>query len=155
MSNTSSEIIFDMITHSAEETEHLGYELADKLANKKYAFVALYGDLGTGKTAFTRGFCNRICPAERVFSPTFAIINEYLSGCVPIYHFDVYRITDEDDLYSTGFYEYLDREDGIILCEWSENIPYAIPKQRLEVHIEKPDAVSFPDMRRVRILEFN
>lgn len=155
MNNLKKEIILDTITQSAEETERLGYELAKKLVQRKYTFVALYGDLGTGKTAFTRGFCNRICPNERVFSPTFAIINEYLGGFIPIYHFDVYRITDDDDLYSTGFYEYLDREDGIILCEWSENIPYAIPPQRVEVHIEKPDPVDHPDVRRVQILEFN
>lgn len=148
------EIFIDRITENVDETLHLGEELADILKERGSAFVAMYGDLGTGKTAFVRGFCSRLCPDERVFSPTFAIINEYTGGDIPVYHFDVYRITDDDDLYSTGFYEYLDREDGIILCEWSENIPYAIPSERIEVRIEKCDPDKYPDRRRIRINEF-
>ncbi|MBE6669590.1 MAG: tRNA (adenosine(37)-N6)-threonylcarbamoyltransferase complex ATPase subunit type 1 TsaE [Ruminococcaceae bacterium] len=148
-------VLADKITESVEETVELGETLADVLKGKRGTFVAMYGDLGTGKTAFTRGFCSRLCPGDRVFSPTFAIINEYVSGDIPVYHFDVYRIEDDDDLYSTGFYEYIDREDGIILCEWSENIPYAIPQNRIEVRIEKCDPVNYPDRRRIQINEFN
>lgn len=147
-------VLIDKITNSVEETLAVGEELADILRERGSAFVAMYGDLGTGKTAFTRGVCSRLCPSDRVFSPTFAIINEYVSGEIPVYHFDVYRITDDDDLYSTGFYEYLDREDGIILCEWSENIPYAIPEKRIEVRIEKTDPENFPDRRRIKVIEF-
>jgi len=146
--------IINTITNSVEETLRVGEELADMLVSRPGVFVAMYGDLGTGKTAFVRGLCSKLCPHDRVFSPTFAIINEYVSGNIPVYHFDVYRITDDDDLYSTGFYEYLDREDGIILCEWSENIPYAIPEKRIEVHLEKIDAVNHPDRRSVTINEF-
>ena len=112
----------------------------------------MYGDLGTGKTAFTRGFCSSASPCDRVCSPTFAIINEYRSGKIPVFHFDVYRIADDDDLYSTGFYEYI--EQGFVLCEWSENIPYAIPESRIEVRISKPDHELYPDRRIIKITEY-
>ena len=146
-------LIIDVITESAEETERVGAELAGLLSGRKHAFIALYGDLGTGKTAFTRGFCSLASPVDRVCSPTFAIINEYRSGSTPVFHFDVYRITDDDDLYSTGFYEYI--EQGFILCEWSENIPYAIPEERIEVRISKDDPEHYPDRRIIRITEFS
>lgn len=146
-------LIFDVTTESAEETERVGAELARLISCRKHAFIALYGDLGTGKTAFTRGFCSLASPVDRVCSPTFAIINEYRSGSTPVFHFDVYRITDDDDLYSTGFYEYI--EQGFILCEWSENIPYAIPEERIEVRISKDDPEHYPDRRIIRITEFS
>lgn len=146
-------IEIEKITDSVDQTLDLGKALADILVERKTAFIAMFGDLGTGKTAFVRGFCSRISPTDKIFSPTFAIINEYRGGELPIYHFDVYRITDDDDLYSTGFYEYVDREDGIILCEWSENIPYALPSERIEVYIEKIDPLNFPDKRKITIKE--
>lgn len=146
-------LIFDVTTESAEGTERVGAELAELLSGREHAFIALYGDLGTGKTAFTRGFCSLASPVDRVCSPTFAIINEYRSGSTPVFHFDVYRITDDDDLYSTGFYEYI--EQGFILCEWSENIPYAIPEERIEVRISKDDPEHYPDRRFIRITEFS
>ena len=147
-------IILEKITDSVEETLKIGESLADLLKDRKGTFVALFGDLGTGKTAFVRGFCAKLSPKDRVFSPTFAIINEYITGDVPVYHFDVYRITDDDDLYSTGFYEYLDREDGLILCEWADNITYALPPERIEVHIEKTDADLYPNQRKITVKEF-
>lgn len=99
-------------------------------------FVALYGDLGVGKTAFVRGFASVLAPGVAVRSPTFALVNEYrVTGHPLLFHFDMYRIGSEDDLYSMGFEDYLDR--GIGLCEWSENIPYALPTARIEVRIEK------------------
>ena len=140
------------ITNNASETERIGASLAELISDRKHAFIALYGDLGTGKTAFTRGFCSVAAPKDRICSPTFAIINEYRSGKIPVFHFDVYRILDDDDLYSTGFYEYV--EQGIILCEWSENIPYAIPDSRIEVRIEKVDPEIYPDKRLITITEF-
>lgn len=145
-------LILDVVTENAEETEKVGASLAELLSDREYAFIALYGDLGTGKTAFTRGFCSVASPNDRVCSPTFAIINEYRSGKAPVFHFDVYRIADDDDLYSTGFYEYI--EQGFILCEWSENIPYAIPDGRIEVRISKANPEAYPDRRIIRITEF-
>ncbi len=146
-------IIKKAVTDSPEETEALGVSLADFISEREHAFVAMYGDLGTGKTAFTRGFASRLAPSDRVFSPTFAIINEYRSGRIPVFHFDVYRITDDDDLYSTGFYEYIER--GYVICEWSENIPYALPEDRIEVRILKCDAENHPDRREITVTEIN
>lgn len=145
-------LLIEIITDSALETEAAGAKLAEIVSTRENAFIALYGDLGTGKTAFTRGFCSVAAPNDRICSPTFAIINEYRSGKVPVFHFDVYRITDDDDLYSTGFYEYI--EEGYILCEWSENIPYAIPDNRIEVRILKTDPDRYPDRRTITIKEF-
>lgn len=134
------QLIFSKITHAAEETEALGAALADRmLADEALpAFVALYGDLGVGKTAFVRGFTSRIAPEAGVRSPTFALVNEYRARPRSVFHFDMYRITDEDDLFSIGYYDYLNRP-GICLVEWSENIPYAIPEQYIRVVIEKTD----------------
>ena len=126
------------ITGSPEQTESIGAQLAQQMlaAPELPRFVALYGDLGVGKTAFVRGFTSVISPEARVKSPTFALVNEYRGDALSVFHFDVYRITDEDDLYSIGFYDYLDR-NGICLVEWSENIEYALPDRYIRVSIEK------------------
>lgn len=136
-------------TSSAEQTELLGLSLAKRLldAGKTTAFVALYGDLGVGKTAFVRGFTSAVCTAARVKSPTYTVVNEYRGGTVPVFHFDMYRIDGEDDLYSTGFYDYID--EGFILSEWSENIPFALPSERVDVTIEKVGE----DNRRITVTE--
>ena len=129
-----------LFSKSTEETEAVGRSIAEELlsADKKSVFVALYGDLGVGKTAFTRGFVSAICPSARVKSPTYTVVNEYRGGTVPVFHFDMYRIDGEDDLYSTGFFDYL--ETGYLLSEWSENIPFALPRERIAVTIEKNGA---------------
>lgn len=134
---------------SAEETEKAGQKLARELLTngRKSAFIALYGDLGVGKTAFTRGFTSAICDA-RVKSPTYTVVNEYRGGSVPVFHFDMYRIDGDDDLYSTGFYDYID--SGYLITEWSENIPFALPEKRINVTIEKTDN---GDGRRITIEE--
>ncbi len=121
------------ITASADETEKIGAELRTKV--KANAFVALFGDLGAGKTAFVRGFVQSVLPDAIVTSPTYNIVNKYTAGDDNIYHFDMYRITDDDDLYSVGFYDYLD--NGIVICEWCENIPYAIPEEYIKITIRK------------------
>lgn len=132
-----TETVKEIITASAEETEAVGAELARAMTDNASlpTFIALYGDLGVGKTAFVRGFVGALSPAAAVRSPTFALVNEYPLPRGSVFHFDMYRIADEDDLYSIGFYDYLDR--GICLTEWSENIPYAIPEQHLRVTISK------------------
>ena len=126
------------ITVSSEQTESVGALLAElMLADPTLPrFIALYGDLGVGKTAFVRGFTSLISPNARVKSPTFALVNEYRGKECSVYHFDMYRIADEDDLYSIGFYDYLDRR-GVCLVEWSENIGYALPDRYVRVCIEK------------------
>lgn len=134
-----------VLTDKVELTENIGRELAAELCNNAGLprFVAMYGDLGVGKTSFVRGFASALAPNSTVKSPTFALVNEY--RCVEnparikrICHFDMYRITDEDDLYSVGFYDYL-RPDSLCIAEWCEMIPYALPKSYVKVEIEKTD----------------
>lgn len=142
----------EFFTESPEETEAVGEALAKELKENASlpSFIALYGDLGVGKTAFVRGFARVFSPSALVRSPTFALVNEYPTrGEKRVFHFDMYRITDEDDLYSIGYYDYLD-EGSVCLVEWSENIPYAIPEEHIRVEIIKTD-LSSPDKRHIKI----
>ena len=138
---------FKIISKCEEETSKLAAELAAKLP--RGTVIALYGDLGVGKTAFVRGFTSTVAPSARVKSPTFALVNEYRGEKTSVFHFDMYRITDEDELYSIGFYDYLDR-NGICLVEWSENIEYALPEKFLSVEITKCSQDDV-DMRNISI----
>ena len=122
-------------SHSTEETEKIAAEFANKLNTGKPAFVAMFGDLGVGKTAFVRGVASVLANGARVKSPTFTVVNEYHGDGLPLYHFDVYRIEDDDDLYSVGFYDYI--EKGICIVEWSENILDSIPNGAYRVKIER------------------
>ena len=137
----------NIITNSPEETEAIGKELASLLSQdiNVTKFVAMYGDLGVGKTAFVRGFCSDICAGATVKSPTFALVNEYRCNTAKaikkVCHFDMYRIVDEDDLYSIGFYDYL-RDDILCIAEWCELIPYALPDKYIRVEITKLDLES-------------
>ncbi len=123
------------ITNSAEETEQLGERIASKL--KGTDVIALFGGLGMGKTALTRGLARGLGADDVVSSPTFALVNEY-SGRVPVYHFDMYRVTSWDDLYSTGFFDYLDT--GVLVIEWSENIEGALPENALRITISRGES---------------
>ena len=144
-----------IITNSTAETEAIGTELAQAILSDASLprFVALYGDLGVGKTAFVRGFTSHVAPSARVKSPTFALVNEYKGARLSVFHFDMYRIVDEDDLYSIGFYDYFDR-NGICLTEWSENIEYALPSTYIMAKIEKCSAKT-PDTRQIEICVVN
>ena len=122
-------------TNSPEETEKIASEFALTINNGKSEFIAMYGDLGVGKTAFVRGLASVLSPGARVKSPTFTIVNEYKGGKVPFYHFDVYRIGDDDELYAMGFDDYV--QNGICVVEWSENIPDSIPSDAYKVTIER------------------
>lgn len=144
----------NILTESTDMTEGVGRELASILANDNTLprFVAMYGDLGVGKTSFVRGFCSELCPSATVKSPTFALVNEYkcpshVCGIKKVFHFDMYRIVDEDDLYSIGFYDYL-RPDAICIAEWCEMIPYALPDSYIRVEISKID---LSDKRNVKV----
>ena len=120
-------------THNARETEALGAKIAEKLCGTEV--IALFGGLGMGKTAFTRGLAGALGAGENVSSPTFALVNEY-SGKYNIFHFDMYRVESWDDLYSTGFFDYIDM--GSVLCvEWSENVENALPENTVRVYMEK------------------
>lgn len=134
----------EYITNSPAETEALGKELAKEL--KCGDFVAMFGDLGVGKTAFVRGVASVLCPDVRVQSPTYTIVNAY-RGKIPLYHFDMYRIDSEEALYSCGFFDYLD--SGICIAEWCENITDFIPECARRVTISK--TADSPDSRRIEI----
>ena len=118
-----------MTTDSPQETEALGECLARQL--KGGEVLALFGGMGMGKTAFTRGIARGLDVQEPVSSPTFALVNEY-EGRLPLYHFDMYRVTSWDDLYSTGFFDYLEN-GGVLVIEWSENIEGALPETAVRI----------------------
>lgn len=122
-------------SYSSNETENFGLQLAKSL--NPGDVVALFGDLGAGKTAFTRGLAKGLGFNGEVSSPTFALVHEY-PGDISIYHFDMYRITTWDDLYSTGFFDYLDM-GGVLVIEWSENIENCLPDGTIRVTISKND----------------
>lgn len=136
------------ITSCAEETEKVGYELAKKLDESQVtrSFIAMRGEMGVGKTAFTRGFAAYF-GISGVKSPTYTVVNEY-RGRVRIFHFDMYRITDGDDLYSTGYDDYVESE-GFTIAEWSENVEDFIPDDAIYVTIERTN--DSPDGRRITI----
>jgi len=123
------------ITNSQEETEIMGQKLARKL--KKGDVVALFGTLGAGKTAFTRGVARGLGYNDRVTSPTYTIVNEY-QGDIKIFHFDMYRLMSADELYDIGWDDYL-KAGGIVITEWSENIEPELPNGYISVKIKKMD----------------
>lgn len=124
-----------IITKSEKETEQVGAQITAFLHND--SFLALFGELGAGKTALTRGLVTQLIPkaARLVHSPTFALVNEYIGENSTIYHFDMYRIFGADELYAIGFDDYLG--NGIIITEWSENIVDALPADAIRVLIER------------------
>jgi len=123
-----------VVSESVKQTENLGKRIASVLKGDEV--IAMFGDLGAGKTAFTRGVASGLGFENGVSSPTFAIVNEY-NAKFNIYHFDMYRITSEDDLYSVGFYDYLG--NGVLIIEWSENIEYALEDNIIRIFIKKSD----------------
>lgn len=125
----------NIISKSTEDTEKIGELIAEKLCGNEV--IALFGGLGMGKTAFTRGLCRGLGVNDGVSSPTFALVNEY-HGKYNIYHFDMYRVTSWEDLYSTGFFDYLD--NGVLVIEWSENIEGALPENAIRINISKGDS---------------
>ena len=123
----------EFITHSPEETEAIGEKLAQQL--NPGTILAYRGDLGAGKTAFTRGLARGLGFREQVTSPTYTIVNEYLGGLMPLFHFDMYRLHSSDDLFDIGWDDYLER-GGICAVEWSENVADAL-EDPIIVNIEK------------------
>ena len=113
----------EFLTNSPEETEKVGAALG-RILNPG-TVIAYRGDLGAGKTAFTRGLARGLGYAEPVTSPTYTIVNEYLGGKLPLFHFDMYRLASSDDLWDIGWDDYLDR-NGVCAVEWSENVSDAL-----------------------------
>ena len=126
----------EFITNSPEETEKIGAAIGKIIPAG--TVLAYRGDLGAGKTAFTRGLARGLGFTEAVTSPTYTIVNEYLGGRLPLFHFDMYRINDDDELYSAGFYDYESR-GGICLAEWCEKIPWALPEKYIRVSIMRTE----------------
>ncbi len=120
------------VSKSTADTEALGEKIAAVLKGREE--IALFGDLGAGKTAFTRGVCKGLGVKDGVSSPTFALVNVY-KGKYTVYHFDMYRITSEDDLFAIGFYDYLDT--GVLIIEWSENIESELEDNAIRIAITK------------------
>ena len=120
-------------TNSPEETEAIGQLIASRL--QPGTIIAFEGDLGAGKTAFTRGLARGLGIFDPVTSPTYTIVNEYLSGRLPLFHFDMYRLHSADDLFDIGWDDYLER-GGVCAVEWSENVAEAM-EDPITVTIEK------------------
>ena len=133
----------EFLTNSPEETEKVGAALG-KILNPG-TVLAYRGDLGAGKTAFTRGLARGLGYSEPVTSPTYTIVNEYLGGRLPLFHFDMYRLASSDDLWDIGWEDYLDR-GGVCAVEWSENISDAL-EDAIVITIHKTGETS----RRIEI----
>ena len=136
-------------TRSPEETFRLGRKLGE--AARPGQVFTLTGDLGTGKTVFTQGFAKGLGIEEPVNSPTFTIVQVYDEGRLPLYHFDVYRIGDVEEMEEVGFEDYV-MGDGVSLIEWAELISEILPEKRTAVRIEKDLEQGF-DYRRITIEE--
>lgn len=121
------------ISNSVADTEKLAARLAEKLRGGEV--IAFTGSMGMGKTAFTRGLVLALGGGDVVSSPTFALVNEYETR-LTVQHFDMYRVSGWDDLYSTGFFDYLDT-DNVLVIEWSENIDGALPDNTIRIDIQK------------------
>lgn len=121
------------ISKSVSDTEKLASKLAEKLRGGEV--IAFTGSMGMGKTAFTRGLVLALGGGDVVSSPTFALVNEYETR-LTVQHFDMYRVSGWDDLYSTGFFDYLDT-DNVLVIEWSENIDGALPENTIRIDIQK------------------
>ena len=134
----------EYISNSAQETEALGERLAARL--RPGDVIAYTGDLGAGKTAFTRGLARGLGVADRVTSPTFTIVNEYEGGRLPLLHFDMYRLGSADELWGIGWDDYLAR-GAVCAVEWSENVEEAFTGDEVTVRFEKLG----PGERRITI----
>ena len=136
-------------TYSSEETYNIGKEIGQGC--KAGELYTLIGDLGVGKTVFTQGFAAGLGIAEPVNSPTFTIVQIYDEGRIPLYHFDVYRIGDPEEMYEVGYEEYVYGE-GVCLIEWADLIEDILPAHYTRVLIEKEPDKGF-DYRRISVEE--
>ena len=127
----------ELLSHSPEDTEDIGARLAEQL--EPGAVVAFTGDLGAGKTAFTRGLARGLGIPDRITSPTFTIVNEYEGGRLPLFHFDMYRLSSSDELFDIGWEDYLAR-GGVCAVEWSENVDDALEGAVIRVDIRRGES---------------
>lgn len=135
------------ITNSADETIKLGRKIGEKIKNN--TVIAYFGSMGMGKTQFTHGLADGMgIDSKNVSSPTFAIVHEYNGNGRTLYHFDMYRISGWDDLYSTGYFDYLDT-DAVLAVEWSENIENALPEDCIKIYFSQGDEIN---QRKIEII---
>lgn len=123
-----------VVTHAPQETAALAERLG--AAAETGTVLCLVGDLGAGKTLFTQGFARGLGVTEEVTSPTFALMNQYC-GRLPVTHFDLYRLEREEELDEIGFYEFAEPSDGVVLIEWADKFPDALPKPHIRLEIER------------------
>ena len=135
--------------YSEEETRKIGYDLGKKAA--KGEIYCLQGDLGVGKTIFTKGFAQGLGITEHITSPTFTIVNEYHSGRIPFYHFDVYRIGEVEEMFEIGYEEYF-YGDGVCLIEWAELITDILADDVKWIKIEKDLTLNNENYRKIEVL---
>lgn len=131
-------------SYSYEDTQKIAAQIADTLNGGE--FIAMYGDLGAGKTAFVQGLAKALGVKNHITSPTFTIVNEY-EGRLPLYHFDVYRISDPDEMYEIGYEEYIE-SDGVCIVEWAELIEDIFPGRYSKITILKDEEKGF-DYRKI------
>lgn len=136
-------------SYSYDETQEIAKKLTDRF--KAGDFVAMYGDLGAGKTAFIQGVAKALGVKNYVTSPTFTIVNEY-NGTIPLYHFDVYRITDVDEMYEIGYDDYISA-GGLCIVEWAELIEDIFPESYYKITILKNEKISY-DYRKIILEKF-
>ncbi|HEY3329502.1 MAG TPA: tRNA (adenosine(37)-N6)-threonylcarbamoyltransferase complex ATPase subunit type 1 TsaE [Capsulimonadaceae bacterium] len=130
----------DAVTAGPEQSREIGERLGRTAVPGN--IICLIGDLGTGKTTLTQGIGRGLdIPESEVSSPTFMLISEHRSGRIPLYHFDVYRLSGPDDLHGLGFEDYVTRPDGLIVIEWADIVLDALPSDRLDVYLTASDTI--------------
>ena len=137
----------EVISESADMTMQIAKKYAQSI--KSPVVISLVGDLGAGKTTFTKGFAEGLGVKELVSSPTFTIMNDYNSGRLPLYHFDMYRLSSKEEAMELGFEEYFDlrKLDGVAIVEWAENVTGLLPALYVEIKFTKID----DDKRKIQI----
>ena len=128
-------IMKEIVTHNIEETYEFAKEFLKDITPP--CVITLKGDLGAGKTAFTKALASAMGIKDIVTSPTFTLMNEYNDGIFPLYHFDMYRIENPEDVYELGFYDYFNTNNGVVVCEWPDVIDNLLPKKGYDITIEK------------------
>lgn len=134
-------------SYKEEDTFEIGRELGEKA--KPGQVICLFGDLGAGKTVFTKGFAKGLGIDDHINSPTFTILQVYDEGRIPLYHFDVYRIADVEEMYEIGYEDYF-YGNGVCLIEWANIIEEILPTERITIHIEKDLDKGF-DYRKITV----
>lgn len=138
-------------TNSENETAALGRKIAAKLGGGET--IALFGELGVGKTALTKGIAKGLGCEDVVVSPTFALLNQYRAKLI-INHYDMYRVKTIDDLYTVGYFDYLGNSGSVMIIEWSENIENVLPEDAIRISIENTDRDDRDDKRTITIEGF-